>query len=43
MECYLLGALQKELLRITPFVYTLKQLLWEGLADGFCQYLEKFT
>ena len=39
VEGYLQDALRKEL-RIVSFAERFKQLLWEGLTDEFCQYLE---
>ena len=40
---YVQGTLQKELLIAPLTECALKQLLWEGLTDAFCQYLEPFT
>ena len=42
VEGYVQGALGMELC-IAPSQSTLKQLLWEGLADEFCQNLEQIT
>ena len=41
MEGYVQGALRNEV-HTAPYG-DLKQLLWEGPADEFCQYLEQFT
>ena len=42
MEGYVQGAYQKNCTLLLSWG-ALKQLLWKGLADEFCQYLEQFT
>ena len=46
MEVYVQGTLQMELDISWTLLLSqsaLKQLLWEGLAAEFCQYLEQFA